>query len=396
MNSAELAKLHHRITAAIRGEALQREAGSGSPVARYLDPARHTAELALLRRWPVAVAPSADLAAPGAWSAVSAHGVPVLLARGADGQLRAFLNVCRHRGAALVAEGSCGQGRERFVCPYHSWTYAPDGRCVGRPHEADFAHAPRDGMRLVVLPCTERLGLVWVRPTPMSRDESAFDWNSYFGPFADELAGLGYDAATVAPHRRRFEQPSNWKLVLDANLESYHFRYAHRATIAEFFHDNLVVHDRSGPHHRIVLPKRGFADLAEPQPTLSAYARQLNIIYFFFPATALLWEGDHVNGFTVSPLRPEACVTDGWLLVPVAQHATRSAEHWRRNFEIFWTAIDEDFALAASMQRGLASGANTALCFGTNEFACTQFHTTLEAELARAAMPILSADRTKC
>lgn len=378
MSPAELAELHTRVNAALAGTTRQREAGAWSPVARYLDAAQFADEQRRLRRWPIAVLPCAQLPRPGDWQAASAHGVPLLLVRDGDGTLRAFINVCRHRGAALADEGACGSGRERFVCPYHSWSYGRDGRCIGRPHEADFAHAPRAQSGLVPLPCTERLGLVWVVAQPAAdRTSTDFDWHSYFGPLGAELHSLGYGPDASAPHQRRFEQPSNWKLVLDANLESYHFAYAHRETIAPLFHDNLVLHDRFGEHHRILLPKQGFADLPGPPDTLAGYGRVLNIIYFFFPCTALLWEGDHVNGFSLQPTRPDACDVNGWLLAPPEHAARRSADHWQRNFALFWQAIDEDFALAASMQRGLASGANEALCFGANEFACRQFHESL-------------------
>ena len=65
--------------------------------------------------------------------------------------------------------------------------------------------------------------------------------------------------------------------------------------------------------------------------------------------------------------------------MPAAAQERHAAEHWQRNWTIFWDAIDEDFALAASMQAGLASGANTALNFGANEFACELFEREIEA-----------------
>jgi phenylpropionate dioxygenase-like ring-hydroxylating dioxygenase large terminal subunit len=308
------------------------------------------------------------------------HGTPVLLVRGNDGALRAFLNVCRHRGAALAPAGACGADRERFVCPYHSWTYSTDGRCVGRPHEDGFAHAPREESALVQLPCTERFGLVWVVATPQAN----FDWPSYFGPLGDEVESLGFGATSRVAHERAFEQPSNWKLVFDANLESYHFAYAHRNTIASMFHDNVVVHDSVGDHQRIVLPKRNFGDLAQAPSTLEGYARFVNTIYFFFPATLLLWEGDHLNAIAMSPTRVDSSHAESWLVVPEQHRSTRTAEHWQRNFDIFWAAIDEDYALAASMQTGMASGANRALCFGANEFACSAFHDSVERVARRS------------
>ncbi|MCE9657967.1 MAG: aromatic ring-hydroxylating dioxygenase subunit alpha [Burkholderiales bacterium] len=362
---------------AIAGAAPQRGEPATSPVARYLDPARHERETRALRRLPHAVGPAARVAAAGDWFATVLLGVPVLVTRGDDAVLRAFINVCRHRGAIVAAEGECGSGRKRFVCPYHSWTYDCRGALVGRPHEADFPSVPRAAAALVELPVAERCGLVWVVPEAVG----AFDWDAYFGPLAGELERLGYDASAAGPHERRFVQASNWKLVLDANLESYHFQYAHRETIAHLFHDNLVQQQSFGRHQRIVLPKRSLAEAPGDAASWELLGRHSNIIYFFFPSTFLLWEGDHVNGFGITPESAASAACASWMLVPAAGHAKRAAEHWSRNWKIFWDAIDEDFALAASMQRGLASGANRALNFGRNEFACDLFERELEAVL---------------
>src|SRR6185295_18157074 len=295
-----------------------------------LDPARLEREQQALRRLPHAIGPSARVAAAGDWFATALLGVPVLATRGDDGVLRAFINVCRHRGAVVAAEGECGRGRHRFVCPYHSWTYDGRGALVGRPHEADFPTVPRSAASLVALPVAERSGLVWVVPEPTP----GFDWSGYFGPMAEDLEALGYDAAAASPHERRFVHASNWKLVLDANLESYHFPYAHRATIAHLFHDNLVQQQSFGRHQRIVLPKRSLVEAdaeAGGEPAdWDRLGRHCNIIYFFFPSTFPLWEGDHVTGFSIAPesLASSACAS--WMLVPAATHAMRTAEHWSR------------------------------------------------------------------
>ncbi len=361
----------------------QRGEPADSPVGRYLDPARHAAEFAALRREPHVMAPSSRLRDPGDWASDELLGVPVLAVRGDDGVLRAFINVCRHRGALVAPPMSCGAGRKRFVCPYHSWTYDSRGTCVGRPHEADFAAWSRAASALVELPVAERAGLVWVVPT----SGAALCFGDGFDAIATELEALGYDGTATSPHERRFEQPSNWKLVFDANLESYHFQYAHRETIAPMFHDNLVQHRSFGRHHRIVLPKQSLAELGpvgDDAVTWELLGRHANIIYFVFPTTLLLWEGDHIDGFRATPLAPDRTQTASWMLVP-ARHATRCpAEYWARNWQIFWAAIDEDYALAASMQRGLGSGANTGLRFGAAEFACERFEKDVEAMLVAA------------
>ena len=356
----------------------QRGTPSTSPIGRYLDPDRHALELRALRRLPHAIGPVSRLTTAGDWLSTQLLGVPVVAVRGSDGEVRAFINVCRHRGALVVPPNACGAGKARFVCPYHSWTYDDRGALVGRPHEADFAHVPQAEAGLVPLPVTERFGLVWVVP---ERTE-AFDWAGYFGAMGAELEGLGYGAAAASPHERRFEQPANWKLLLDANLESYHFQYAHRETIAHLFHDNVVQHASFGEHQRIVLPKRSLeGDAPEAAAAWNQLGRHSNIIYFFFPSTYLLWEGDHANVFNLTPLAPAATLTASWMLVPPAFAAARPAAHWARNWQIYWDAIDEDFALAASMQRGLGSGANTELRFGSNEFACDLFERAVEARL---------------
>jgi choline monooxygenase len=377
MHDEEAQILWQQSRAAIGGADPQRGQPSASPVSRYTDPARHQAELQTLRSQPHAVGPAQRVAGRGDWFTTQVLGVPILVTHGSDGVVRAFINVCRHRGAQVMPGAQCGSGRTRFVCPYHSWTYDTCGSLVGRPHEQDFPHVPRETASLVPLPVAQRCGLLWVVPQPAD----SYDWDDYFGPMAAELEHLGYDNTSVSPHQRGFDQPSNWKLVLDANLESYHFQYAHRATIAHLFHDNLVQHQSFGRHQRIVLPKRTLGELETDTVSWDLLGRHSNIIYYFFPSTFLLWEGDHIDGFCVTPVAPDTCHTESWMLVTQAMHARRGPEHWEHNFKIFWDAIDEDFALAASMQTGLGSGANDTLHFGANEFACDLFQRAVEEML---------------
>lgn len=374
-------RLWHESTEALAGRHRQRGEPSVRAVSDYLDPAVFARETAALRRLPLAVASTDQIAQPGDWRSLAVHGVPVLLVRDAEGELRAFLNVCRHRGALLAPENASGSGKSRFVCPYHCWTYDSRGHSVGRPHEADFPHVPREAASLVALPVAERLGMVWVVATPLH----SFDWDAYFGPLGEELAALGYGAQTTSPHQRAFSHPSNWKLVYEGNLESYHFQYAHRKTIAALFHDNIVVQEQLGDHQRIVLPRQSMAQVEQGTPVdAQLLGRHSHVIYYFFPCTLVLWEGDHLNLSTAVPTAVDRCDVNGWLLVPERYRDRRPAEHWERNHRLFWEALDEDYALAASIQRGLASGANTELRFGRNEFACEAFWQSLQRAMQAA------------
>jgi len=111
---------------------------SHAPVREYFDSSRYDKEVGLLfRRYPIVVAFSGQLREPGDFVTHNDSGQPILVARGPDGVLRAFLNVCRHRSAAV--EGKvCGAGKRAFVCPYHGWSYDLTGRLLGITDGAAF------------------------------------------------------------------------------------------------------------------------------------------------------------------------------------------------------------------------------------------------------------------
>src|SRR5690242_19800539 len=101
------------------------------PAAWYTDPAMLKREqLAVFGATWQAVGHASAVAAPGSYLACEIAGEPVVVTRAKDGQLRAFSNVCRHRGA-VVAEG-CGEASV-LRCPYHAWTYSLDGALLGQP-----------------------------------------------------------------------------------------------------------------------------------------------------------------------------------------------------------------------------------------------------------------------
>lgn len=125
----------------------------------YVDPERFEADLQMLRSVPHVIGWTGEVALPGAYTTKDVMGVPVLVARGKDGVLRAFLNGCAHRGAQVAAD--CGTTR-MFQCPYHGWAYALDGRLTGAPARKMFAGADLDQRGLVPLPISEQAGLIVV------------------------------------------------------------------------------------------------------------------------------------------------------------------------------------------------------------------------------------------
>ena len=175
---------------------------------------------------------TAELAQPGQFRKVQVGRESVLVVRGRDGVLRAFLNVCRHRGAQLCTEDS-GQVKRTLRCPYHAWTYGLDGKLVAAPNLGaltDDTGAPIDRYRYGLTPValTEWLGYAWV----CLADEPP--------PFADDVVGdvthrLGdrgaidrYGIGELALGRRvRYDVAANWKLIVENFMECYHCSAIH-------------------------------------------------------------------------------------------------------------------------------------------------------------------------
>ncbi|MEM6708966.1 MAG: aromatic ring-hydroxylating dioxygenase subunit alpha [Pseudomonadota bacterium] len=348
-----------------------------SPIARYTDPARFQQEQAWIRSRPCALAHSSELSEPGAFLTLEHAGLPLLLTRDRSGQVRAFLNVCRHRGARLVDESSgC---KHRFSCPYHAWTYGDDGRLIGVPHEAQgFPNLDRASHGLHALRVSERHGFVWVwddRGT-LSID----DWLKGFGP---DLAGFELDASEVKASTER-TAAANWKLLVEGGLEAYHFRVAHAQTIGPYFEDNLSSYQTAGLHLRSVLPRTKLDTLNDAAEDGWVLRDAANLLYTFLPFTQLLVQQDHVIWIRFQPLN--AAQTQ-LRLVTLAPRDAGPLAHWAQNHDITLRTLYEDFALGEGVQSNLASGANQALTFGRFEGALGKFNRNVEAELA--VMPVV-------
>lgn len=107
------------------------------------------------------VARASDLARPGQFRTCQVGRESVLVSRSRDGSVKAFLNICRHRGAKLCLEES-GEVKRAFQCPYHAWTYGLDGKLVAAPNLTSMADVDRTAYGLVNVHVREWLGYVWV------------------------------------------------------------------------------------------------------------------------------------------------------------------------------------------------------------------------------------------
>ena len=138
------------------------------PAANYYDSDIWQKEVDLIfKRTPLVLGVSKEIPNPGDYKSIDALGVPVLITRDSDGNLNAYLNACRHRGAALVENGI--GNKKRFGCPYHGWTYGEDGSLIGIASQEDFGSIDKACKSLVRLPVLEKAGIIWVILTPDSK-----------------------------------------------------------------------------------------------------------------------------------------------------------------------------------------------------------------------------------
>jgi carnitine monooxygenase subunit len=160
-----------------------------------------------------------QLAQPGYFT-VHAGRIPVVVTRDRDGEIRAFANVCRHRGF-VVADGE--GSRETLQCPYHAWTYGLDGRLRAAPRSEEEPEFPREELGLVPVAVDTWGPFVFVNAGPDPEPLAAT-----LGSMPAQVAELGLDVDSLVHYRRwEAELEANWKVVCENFLECYHCQVAH-------------------------------------------------------------------------------------------------------------------------------------------------------------------------
>lgn len=283
-------------------------------------------------------------------------GQPVVLVLTAPGEVRAFHNVCRHRGAKLVTEA---KNSGKFVCPNHSWSYSLEGRLIARPHfhggekhdvNKDSCH------RADLVPIRSKTWHDWVFIN-ISGDAEEFD--TAIESIARNLEGYDFDSLHYC-ESLEFDIAANWKLAIENFIEPYHVFSCH-----PWLNDFVGMDERVAPtfdgkvlncgyDFREVDPARG-GELPW-FPNLPAEKQNRGDWYVLFPNFAFEIFPDQVDVFIATPQGPKQCrETIALYFIGDGAHADEYAEaraHVIKN----WNDLNhEDIGIIERMQAGRAS-----------------------------------------
>lgn len=316
------------------------------PWSWYSDPAvaRRERELIFRRSWQYAGRRD-QLTAPGSFLATQVGGLPVVVTRDRDDVLRAFANVCRHRGA-LVASGAGERGT--LQCPYHAWTYGLDGRLRAAPRAQDEPGFESGGLGLVPMAAGSWGPFLFVNP-----DAAAGPLEAALGDLPEVVREHGLDVdGLVFHHRVEYEIRANWKIALENYLECYHCRLNHPGLVT-IIDDRRLRLGTSGlrasqfnPAEAQALAGRGALDVAGGAPE--------GQFHLFFPAMKFnTYPGPpNLSIGPIWPVAPDRC--RGYLDYFFAPEAP---EAWIAELIAFDDQVGgEDTALVEGAQAGAGSG----------------------------------------
>jgi phenylpropionate dioxygenase-like ring-hydroxylating dioxygenase large terminal subunit len=296
------------------------------------EPLRRERRQLFARAWQYA-GRAEDVRQPGSFLTADAAGIPILVTRGEDGDLRAFLNVCRHRGAVLT-EG-CGT-RKTIQCHYHAWTYELDGSLRAAPRSEREPGFDRSEWSLLPASVGEWGPFLFVNPDP-----GAPPLEEHLGALPEILA-RDIDLDGLVFHSRvAFGADANWKVVTENFLECYHCATAHPG-----FSEEVDVH-----------PDRY---LLEAHPTFGAQfcksraTGERGQFHLLYPNTGInVFPGP--PNLSIGPIAPNGPDrTERYLDYFFSADVD---DEWLREFFAFDEQVGrEDRVLVESVHRGMASG----------------------------------------
>lgn len=332
------------------------------PGQHYTDPAVFALEQSQIfeATWFCALR-SDELASPGAFRTVQVGRESVLLARGRRGELNAFLNVCRHRGARLCTEEQ-GAVRRSFQCPYHAWTYGLDGSLIAAPNLQGMPDVDRSAFGLHRLHLREWLGYAWV----CLADEPPSFEDAVVAEVAERLGGSGeieaYGIGGLRLGKRiEYRVGANWKQIIENFMECYHCATIHPelTEVLPEFADGLAAQYYVGHGAEFGEDVRGFTvDGGEGLDRIPGVGEHQDRRYYAItvrPQVFINLVPDHVVFHRMFPVAPDRTIVEcDWLYLP---EVVESGRDLSQSVELFDRVNRQDFDACERCQLAMGSRA---------------------------------------
>lgn len=361
--------------------------GMSLPGWLYFDPEFFEAEKkAFLRAAPQIVCHLSEIPMPGDWRSLAYLGESVIVIRGDDGEVRAFSNVCRHRGSRIV-DGDAGCAKV-LTCPYHAWSYSRDGRLVGVPHRNEYPGLAAEELGLFPVALEEWHGFVFVTLKP-----SGLSVAEMMAPYEEELALYRFE--DLRPIGRVTLRPRqlNWKTIADNYSDGLHIPVGHPGltrlfgrnyrieanTHVDKMEGDLIEKESSNPS------ERAYQHYLPPVEHLPATHQRKWLYYKLFPNVAFDIYPDQVDFMQFLPVSATTTVIrEISYAIPDGRREMKAARHlnWRINRRV----NAEDTELITRVQLGMQSPSYVAGPLGTSEVCLRSFAQKLRRLIPEARL----------
>ncbi|MEP6980685.1 MAG: aromatic ring-hydroxylating dioxygenase subunit alpha [Nakamurella sp.] len=328
----------------------------------YTDPHIFAEEQALIfeQMW-FCAARGSDIPTPGSFRTVQVGSESVIVSRSRRGEARAFLNVCRHRGAKICLEET-GSVARAFQCAYHAWTYDLDGKLIAAPNLTRMPDIDRVEYGLKAVHVREWLGYVWVS---LADEPPAFE-ATVLQEVVDRLGEVAnldhYQVDTLAVGRRIvYDVKANWKLIIENFMECYHCATIHPelTEVLPEFADGLAAQSFVNHGAEFGSDIKGFTiDGSEGLDLLPGIDPEQDRRYYAItvkPQVFLNMVPDHIIFHRMYPMAVDRTIVEcDWLYLPSVVESGRDVT---KSVELFHRVNEQDFNACERCQPAMSSRA---------------------------------------
>jgi len=341
---------------------------------------------ALLRAAPQVVCHESEVREPGEWRSLEYLGESIFVIRGDDGEVRAFSNVCRHRGSRLVdGTGGCAKV---LTCPYHAWSYSRDGRLVGVPHRSEYPGLRTEDHGLFPVALESWHGFLFVTLEPGAPSVAEM-----MAPYEHEVAPYRFEELRVMGRVTLRPRPLNWKTIADNYSDHLHIPVGHPGLTRLFGRNYRIEAQAHVDRMEGDLIEKDSANAAErayqhmlPRVEHLPESHQRKWLYYkLFPNVAFDIYPDQVDFMQFLPVSStETVIREISYALPDDRREMKAARHL--NWMINRRVNAEDTELITRVQLGMQSPSYVAGPLGTSEVCLRSFAKKLRKLIPEARL----------